>query len=128
MAEAQQLLEQLRQMMENMQVTQGPGGQQSPGQQAMDGLAQTLRDQQGLSDEAFRDLQEQFNQNGQQGQQGEGEGQQGQGEGQAQDGQGGQEPATAEPSRRRRCRRAGRARRAGPRRACDGPRRRRAAR
>ncbi|ALG91295.1 MULTISPECIES: TIGR02302 family protein [Actibacterium] len=92
MAEAQQLLEQLRQMMENMQVTQGPGGQQSPGQQAMDGLAQTLRDQQGLSDEAFRDLQEQFNQNGQQGEQGEGEGQQGQGEGQAQDGQGGQQP------------------------------------
>ena len=29
-------------------------------EQAMEGLAETLRDQQGLSDEAFRDLQEQF--------------------------------------------------------------------
>ena len=66
MAEAQQLLEQLRQMMENMQVTQGQQGQQSPGQQAMEGLAETLREQQGLSDEAFRDLQEQFSQDGQQ--------------------------------------------------------------
>ncbi|MFD1343519.1 TIGR02302 family protein [Litorisediminicola beolgyonensis] len=101
MAEAQQALEELRQMMENMQVTQGQGqGQQSPGQQAMDDLAETLRDQQGLSDEAFRDLQEQFNpgqqgqqQQGQQGQQGQGQqGQQGQGQGdqQGQDGQGGQ--------------------------------------
>nr|WP_233488675.1 DUF4175 domain-containing protein [Rhodovulum sp. 12E13] len=88
-AEAQQLLEQLRQMMENMQVTQGqPGqGQQSPGQQAMEGLAETLREQQGLSDEAFRNLQEQFNP-GQQGQQGQqGQGQQGQQFGQGQQGQ-----------------------------------------
>jgi hypothetical protein len=40
MAEAQQALEELQQMMENMQVTQGQGqkGQQSPGQQAMEGL------------------------------------------------------------------------------------------
>ncbi|MEM8801648.1 MAG: DUF4175 family protein, partial [Pseudomonadota bacterium] len=49
MAEAQQLLQQLQQMMENMQVTQGQQGQQSPGQQAMEGLAETLREQQGLS-------------------------------------------------------------------------------
>ncbi|MBD3679053.1 MAG: DUF4175 domain-containing protein [Rhodobacteraceae bacterium] len=69
MAEAQQLLDQLRQMMENMQVTQGQGqGQQSPGQQAMEGLAETLRDQQGLNDETFGDLQNQFGQ-GEQGQQ-----------------------------------------------------------
>ena len=80
MEEAQRLLDQLRQMMENMQVTQGqPGqnGQQSPGQQAMEGLAETLRQQQGLSDEAFGDLQEQFNPNGQQGQQGQQPGPQG---------------------------------------------------
>ncbi|ARC89266.1 TIGR02302 family protein [Rhodovulum sp. MB263] len=85
MAEAQQLLQMLQQMMENMQVTQGPGGD-NPGQQAMEGLAETLRDQQGLSDDAFRDLQEQFNP----GQQGQGEGGQGQrGEGQReQDGAG----------------------------------------
>jgi len=93
MAEAQEALEQLRQMMENMQVTQGQGQQgQSPGEQAMEGLAETLRDQQGLSDQAFRDLQEQFNP-GQQGQQQGQQGQQGQGQqGQGQQGQNGQQP------------------------------------
>jgi uncharacterized protein (TIGR02302 family) len=113
MAEAAELLEQLRQMMENMQVTEGGPGQQSPGEQAMEGLAETLREQQGLSDEAFRDLQEQFNPDAQQGQsqqnqgrdgaqgrgqqhsQGQGqEGQQGQqqgqGQGQPQQGEGGE--------------------------------------
>jgi uncharacterized protein (TIGR02302 family) len=93
-AEAQQLLEQLRRMMENMQIAQGQQGQgqQSPGQQAMEGLAETLREQQGLSDEAFRNLQEQFNP-GQQGQQGQqGQGQQGQQFGQGQQGQQGQSP------------------------------------
>ncbi|RVT82230.1 TIGR02302 family protein [Rhodobacteraceae bacterium CCMM004] len=101
MEEAQRLLDQLRQMMENMQVTQGqPGqGQPSPGEQAMEGLAETLRNQQGLSDEAFRDLQEQFNPNaqagenqgnrGQSGNMGQGqEHSQGQGEGQGQNRQG----------------------------------------
>ncbi len=87
MAEAQQLLDQLRQMMENMQIAQGQQGQGegSEGQQAMEGLAETLRQQQGLSDEAFRDLQEQFGQQGQpgQGQPGQpGQGQPGQGQGQ----------------------------------------------
>jgi len=116
MAEAQEALEQFQQMMENMRVTEGQGQQgQSPGQQAMEGLAETLRDQQGLSDQAFRDLQEQFNPNAQSGQsqgnegrdggqgrgeshdqpgQGQGQGQQpgqrGQGQDQAQQGQGGQ--------------------------------------
>ena len=114
MAEAQQLLDQLRQMMENMQIARGQQGQQSPGEQAMEGLAETLRQQQGLSDEAFRDLQEQFNPDAQAGQsqqnqgrsgdqgqgqqhsegQGQGQqGQQGQGQqpGQQQGGQGGQQ-------------------------------------
>lgn len=64
-AEAAELMEQLRQFMENMQVTQGEGqGQGSPGQQAMKDLGETLRDQQGLSDDAFRDMQ-----NGQSGEQ-----------------------------------------------------------
>lgn len=95
-AEAQELLQQLQQMMENMQVARGQG-QPSPGQEAMEGLADTLRQQQELSDDTFGDLQEQFNpgqqqpgQQGQQGQQGEGqqgEGQQGQ-QGQGQQGQG----------------------------------------
>ena len=94
MAEAQEALEQLRQLMENMQVTQGQGQQgQSPGEQAMEGLAETLRDQQGLSDQAFRDLQEQFNpgQQGQPGQQpGQQQGEQGQGQQPGQPGQQGQ--------------------------------------
>ncbi len=60
-AEAQQLMQQLRDFMNNMKVTQGDGqgsGQGSPGQQAMKDLGQTLRDQQGLSDDSFRDLQQ----------------------------------------------------------------------
>ena len=57
-AEAAQLLEMLRQLMENMQVTQGPGGSGGPGGQAMRDLSQTLRDQQGLADDAFRQLQD----------------------------------------------------------------------
>lgn len=90
MAEAQALLDQLSRMMENMQVAQGQGGQPSIGQEAMEGLQETLRDQQELSDEAFRDLQEQFgmNQQGQQPSPGQsGEGRQGQGQ-QGQQGQG----------------------------------------
>lgn len=89
-AEAAELMEQLRQLMENMQVTQGEGQGQGQGNPSMQGLQETLRDQQGLSDDAFRDLQQ-----GQQGQQ-PGEGQQGQDQpgegqqGQGQQGQGGQ--------------------------------------
>ena len=106
MAEAQQALEEFQEMMENLRVTEGQRGQggDNPGEQAMEGLADTLREQQGLSDQAFRDLQEQFNPNANQGQsqgnqgrsgdmgQGEShEGQSGQGQGQGgeQQGQGG---------------------------------------
>jgi uncharacterized protein (TIGR02302 family) len=87
MAEAQELMEMLRQLMENMQVAQGEGqgqGQGGPGQQAMRELQDTLRGQQGLSDDAFRDLQdgEEGNEGQNPGQQqGEGEGE-GEGEGQ----------------------------------------------
>ncbi|MGY6634293.1 MAG: TIGR02302 family protein [Alkalilacustris sp.] len=62
MAEAMELLQQLQQMLENMQVTQGQGGEGGPGQQALDGLGEALRDQQGLSDDTFRDLQDRFGQ------------------------------------------------------------------
>ena len=78
MAEAQELMEMLRQLMENMQMTQGEGQGQGQGQgqgnQAMRELGETLRDQQGLSDDAFRDLQDgqQGQQPGQEGQGGEG--------------------------------------------------------
>ncbi len=92
MAEAQQLLDQLQQMLENMQVTQGEGNNQGgQGQQALDGLADTLRQQQGLSDDAFRDLQEQFNPNAGAGESAENEGRSGgQGRGQSHEGQGGE--------------------------------------
>lgn len=92
MAEAQQLMDQLNQLMENLQVTLGNGqgnGPPTPGQQSMQNLQQTLRDQQGLSDRAFRDLQDQFN-GGQQGQQQPG--QPGQRPGQQQGQQQGQQP------------------------------------
>lgn len=57
----------------------------------MEGLAETLRDQQGLSDEAFRDLQEQFNPGANSGQsQGNTGREGGQGRGRSHDGQGGQ--------------------------------------
>jgi hypothetical protein len=112
MAEAEQALKELQELMENMRVTEGQQGQggQSPGEQAMEGLADTLRQQQGLSDQAFRDLQEQFNpganagesqgNEGRNGGQGRGqshEGQQGQGQGSGerqgqQQGQGGNQP------------------------------------
>ncbi|QBF30427.1 TIGR02302 family protein [Thalassococcus sp. S3] len=90
MAEAQQALEELQQLMENMRVTQGEGQQgQSEGQRAMEGLAETLREQQGLSDQAFRDLQEQFNPNAQQGESQGNEGSSGgMGRGTEHDGQG----------------------------------------
>jgi len=92
MAEAQQALDEFQQMMENMRVTQGQGqGGQSEGQQAMEGLAETLREQQGLSDQAFRDLQEQFNPGAQAGESQGNEGSSGgQGRGQSHEGQGGQ--------------------------------------
>ncbi|WP_264210965.1 TIGR02302 family protein [Leisingera thetidis] len=63
MAEAEQALREFQQMMENMRMTRSQQGQGdgSEGRQAMEGLGETLREQQGLSDQAFRDLQEQFN-------------------------------------------------------------------
>lgn len=92
MAEAEQALQELQEMLENMRVTQGEGqGNQSPGEQAMEGLAETLRDQQGLSDRAFRDLQEQFNPNAQAGESQGNEGRsggEGQGDQHSQDGDG----------------------------------------
>ena len=82
-AEAAELLAQIQQMMENMRMVQQDGqggkGRGGPGQQAMRDLGDTMRGQQGLSDDAFRDMQR--GRNGEQ--QGEAEGQ----DGQQQDGQ-----------------------------------------
>ncbi len=66
MEEARQLLDLLAQMMENLQVAQG----QQPGQQAMEGLGETLRRQQELSDDTFGELQENYGWQGEPGQQG----------------------------------------------------------
>jgi uncharacterized protein (TIGR02302 family) len=92
MAEAEQALKELQELMENMRVTQGQGKPgQSPGEQAMEGLSETLREQQGLSDQAFRDLQEQFNPGARAGEsQGNTGRNGGQGRGQSHEGQGGQ--------------------------------------
>ena len=95
MAEAQEAMRQLQEMLENMQITQGQGqGGQSPGEQAMEGLADTLREQQELSDEAFRDLNDGQRQpgQGQQGQREPGQGQEGREPGQGQGGDQAQRP------------------------------------
>lgn len=103
MEEAQQLLEMLQEMLENMRITRQNG---ESGDQDQDNLQNSLREQQELADDTFRELQEQFErdrqqqqgQNGQQGQQqqdqngapqneGQQQGQQGQQQGQSQQGQ-----------------------------------------
>jgi hypothetical protein len=70
-AEAEALLEMLQQMLENMEMQLAEGqsgnGEGSQGQQSMQGLADALREQQGLADESFQQLQREFRQ-GQQGQ------------------------------------------------------------
>lgn len=90
--EAMAMLDMLREMMENLQMAEGrPGDGQSPGEQAMQGLQDTLRQQQGLSDEAFRDLQEQLNPNARTGESGDNVGRDGgQGRGQSHTGEGGE--------------------------------------
>ncbi len=101
MTEAQELLDMLQQMMENMQMTEGASGQQSqsPGEQAMEGLADTLRGQQGLSDEAFRNLQEQMNPGARTGESDENVGRDGgAGQGQSHTGQGGEQPGQSDGS------------------------------
>ena len=85
-AEAEALLEMLQQMLENMemQLTEGGEGegQQGEGQQSMQDLGDTLREQQGLADDSFQELQRQFREgrSGQPGQGQPGQGQPGQGQ------------------------------------------------
>lgn len=59
-AEAAEAMRQLQELLNNMKVQQGDGqGQgQGPAGRAMKDLGNTLRDQQGLSDDSFRDLQD----------------------------------------------------------------------
>lgn len=74
MDEAAELMARLNELLENLQVTQGEGGEPMPGAEAMEGLGDTLGEQQSLADDTFRDLQEQFNRNWQDQQNREGEG------------------------------------------------------
>lgn len=93
MEEAADLMQRMNEMMENLQMAENQNGQGegSPGQQSMEDLKDTLRNQQGLSDEAFRDLQEQFNPNANRGESGQNRGESGgQGEGRSHTGQGDQ--------------------------------------
>lgn len=60
MDEAAELMARLQELLENLQVTEGEGGEPMPGSEAMEGLGDTLSDQQGLADETFRELQQQF--------------------------------------------------------------------
>lgn len=72
MDEAAEMMAQLNQLLDNLQMTRGEGGDPLPGDQAMEGLGETLNDQQGLADETFQQLQDQFNQeDGQQDRQGD---------------------------------------------------------
>jgi len=62
MDEAAELMAQLNALLENLQMQRGEGGEPMPGGEAMDGLGDTLNDQQGLADETFRELQDRFGQ------------------------------------------------------------------
>lgn len=62
MAEAMQALDEFQDMVENMQMAQSPqGGESGTPSETLDDLSNTLREQQGLSDQAFDQLQDQFN-------------------------------------------------------------------
>ncbi|MFN7002516.1 MAG: DUF4175 domain-containing protein [Roseinatronobacter sp.] len=80
MEEAAELLAQLNALLENLQVAEGQGGEGMPGDQAMEGLGETLRDQQELSDDTFNELQDEFRNDGRQQGEQDGEGQSGEGE------------------------------------------------
>jgi len=74
MDEAADLMARLNELLENLQITEGEGGEPMPGSEAMEGLGDTLGEQQSLADDTFRELQEQFNRGPYDPQDGEGEG------------------------------------------------------
>ncbi len=80
MDEAAELLAQLNALLENLQVAEGQGGEGMPGDQAMEGLGETLREQQDLADDTFDEFQNEFRNgedqdgDGQEQAEGEGEG------------------------------------------------------
>ncbi len=60
MEEAAELMAQLEMLLENLEFVEGDG-EGGPGDEMMEGLGDTLRDQQDLADDTFREFQEQFN-------------------------------------------------------------------
>ena len=62
MEEAAELMAQLNALLDNLQMQRGEGGEPMPGAEAMEGLGDTLENQQSLADETFEELQEQFGQ------------------------------------------------------------------
>lgn len=71
MDEAAELMAQLNALLETLQMQRGEGGEPMPGSEAMEGLGDTLNQQQGLADETFQQLQEQFGEDGEPGNDGE---------------------------------------------------------
>jgi len=61
MDEAAELMAQLNALLENLQMERGQGGEPMEGAESMQGLGDTLGEQQRLADDTFRELQEQFN-------------------------------------------------------------------
>ena len=79
MAEAQHALEELQNMIKNLRVAQLQNGNGSPSEQSVENLTDTLREQQQLSDDAFQNLQREFNKShNNQGQSKQGQSQEGQ--------------------------------------------------
>ena len=62
MDEAAALMAQLNALLDNLQMQRGEGGEPMPGGETMEGLGDTLGDQQGLADQTFDELQQQFGQ------------------------------------------------------------------
>lgn len=60
MEEAAELMAQLEMLLDNLEFVEGEG-EGGPGSEMMEGLGDTLRDQQDLADDTFREFQEQFN-------------------------------------------------------------------
>ncbi|MCA2012591.1 DUF4175 domain-containing protein [Cereibacter sphaeroides] len=69
MDDAAEMMAQLNALLDNLQMQRGEGGESMPGGQAMEGLGDTLGEQQGLADETFEELQDQFGPDGQPGDQ-----------------------------------------------------------
>lgn len=67
MEEAAELMAQLNALLDNLQMQRGEGGDPMPGAEEMEGLGNSLEDQQSLADETFEELQDSFGSEGEAG-------------------------------------------------------------